>query len=171
MGPGKGKFLLARAASRPCSFFLGVEIRARYADIMWARALRRGLHNVMVISDDARNVLRDLADRRDIFDRIFIQFPDPWWKRRHERRYLAKGDVIEDVARMLKPGGEFFYQSDVFARAGEVLGLLTEQALLENLDPHGGFLDSNPFAETTAREDVCRELGLPVFRLHFRKRN
>ena len=121
IGPGKGKFLLARAANCPHIFFLGVEIRAKYADIMAARARRRGLGNIMVISDDARSVLKDLIDRRDVFNRIFIQFPDPWWKRRHERRYLAKGDVIEDATRMLKPGGEFFFQSDVFARAGEVL--------------------------------------------------
>lgn len=170
IGPGKGRFLLARASNLPRSLFLGVEIRAKYAGIMQARARRLSLGNVLVLNDDVRNLFRDLAAARDLFDRIFIQFPDPWWKRRHERRYLAKEDVIDHVVRTLKPGGEFFYQTDVFARAGEVLRLLAEHALLENLDPYGGFLESSPFTETTAREEVCRELGLPVFRLHFRKR-
>jgi len=170
IGPGKGRFLLARASSFPRSLFLGVEIRAKYAGIMEARARKLSLGNVVVLNDDVRNVFRDLTETRDLFDRIFIQFPDPWWKRRHARRYLAKEDVVAHVERILKPGGEFFYQTDVFARAGEVLRLLAESALLENLDPHGGFLESNPFGETTAREEVCLELGLPVFRLHFRKR-
>jgi tRNA (guanine-N7-)-methyltransferase len=170
IGPGKGRFLLARAANRPDSLFLGIEIRAKAAGIMEARARKLGLKNVVVLRDDVRNVFRDLVESRDVFDRIFIHFPDPWWKRRHERRYLAKEDVMEAAARTLKPGGELFYQTDVFARAGEVLRLLAEHALLENLDPHGGFLESSPFVETTAREEVCRELGLPVFRLHFRKK-
>lgn len=170
IGPGKGSFLLARAANCPGVLLLGVEIRAKYAGIAADRARRRGLKNVMILNDDVRNVFRNLPGSRDLFDRIFIQFPDPWWKRRHGGRYLAREDVIADAARTLKPGGEFFYQSDVFARAGEVLRLLTEHPLFENLDPHGGFLDASPFSETTAREEVCRELGLPVFRLHFRRK-
>jgi tRNA (guanine-N7-)-methyltransferase len=169
IGAAKGGFLLQRAAENPDVLFVAVEIRRKLAGIMSARCEELSLRNVVVLNDDIRNVFARVFGGECLFDRVFIHFPDPWWKRRHGKRYLAGEDMIANVSRVLKRGGELFIQTDVFGRAGRVLAMLTENPGFENLSPEGGFIESSPFRHRTAREQTCHDLGLPVFRIHFRK--
>ena len=170
IGAGKGKFLLARAEACPRAMFIAVEIRRKFAGIMAGRATKRALHNCCVINDDIRKVYTLVFRENDLFDRIFIHFPDPWWKRRHEGRDYFTAEFIDGVARSLKSGGEIFIQTDVFSRARAILRLFTEHAGLENLAEDGGFVESNPTPHKSAREQACEDLGLPIFRMHFRKK-
>ena len=170
IGAGKGKFLLARAQACPATMFIGVEIRKKFAAIMAGRAGERALLNCCVINDDIRKVVTLGFRQNDLFDRIFVHFPDPWWKRRHKGREYFTGEFIDDVVRTLKSGGEIFIQTDVFNRAGSILRLLAEHPALENLADGGGFVESNPTSQKSAREQACEDLGLPIFRMHFIKK-
>ena len=169
IGAGKGRFLIGMAMDHPRTLFVGVEIRTAFAALMAARARKRSLENLIVLNDDIRSVFENVLEREALIDRIFMSFPDPWWKRRHADRYLGREDVLAGAVRALRNGGDLFIQSDVFSRAGEMLRLLTEHPGLENLAPDGGFLEAGPFPHKTARELACETLGLPVFRLLFRK--
>ena len=82
---------------------------------MRERCARRGLHNVTVWSDDARQLLPRFP--AESVQRVFMHFPDPWWKRRHEKRRLTGDRLLDEVVRVLRPGGEFFMQTDVPERA------------------------------------------------------
>ncbi|MFH1438577.1 MAG: hypothetical protein ABIJ56_22905 [Pseudomonadota bacterium] len=170
IGAGKGRFLLARAEACPATMFIAVEIRKKFAGIMAGRAGKRGLLNCLVINDDIRRVYSLWSRRSGMFDSVFIHFPDPWWKRRHEGRDYFTFDFIDEVVRSLKAGGEVFIQTDVFSRAGAILRLLAEHPGLQNLARDGGFVESNPTLQKSAREQACEDLGLPIFRMHFRKK-
>lgn len=104
VGSGKGTFLVQQAEVQPGTNFLGIE----YAHEYWAyaadRVRRHGLANVRVLFGDAGEFLRwRVGD--GVADVVHLYFPDPWPKSRHHKRRMLSDRFLEDVARVLKPGG------------------------------------------------------------------
>ncbi len=120
VGPGDGRFVVEAAKRNPTTVFVAFEIRAGSA----RRLLERGdlPSNVRVHHCDARWVIEHLiAD--DAIDAYHFYFPDPWWKKRHQKRRLFTDSFGEAVARTLKPGGRVHLVTDVdrvFMRARAV---------------------------------------------------
>ena len=69
------------------------------------------LKNVRIKDGDARELVAHLPDAS--LDRVFILFPDPWPKARHHKRRIVQPDMLEDLARVLKPGGRLRFATDV----------------------------------------------------------
>ncbi|HEX4080238.1 MAG TPA: tRNA (guanine(46)-N(7))-methyltransferase TrmB [Rhizomicrobium sp.] len=71
----------------------------------------RGKHfNIRVYQGDARDVIEALADCS--LGRLFILFPDPWPKKRHHKRRFIQTGMLDEFARVLKPGAELRFASD-----------------------------------------------------------
>jgi len=104
IGPGKGAFLLARAARRPEINFLAIDWVARYAACVADRAYRAGLPNVRALCADAGDIFATGLAGRAVW-RVHIYFPDPWPKRRHWRRRLIQPAFAANLRRVLRPGG------------------------------------------------------------------
>jgi tRNA (guanine-N7-)-methyltransferase len=160
IGFGRGMFLLERAQFAPGSRILGLEIKRKWAYLVAQRAERLGLANVRVYGADARDVLLRLKPD-GCLARMFMHFPDPWWKKRHEKRRLRGPAMFDPAARLLRPGGELFIQTDVEDRAG---------VLLEDLQAHGafdvpGYIADNPYQARSNREKRAIADGLPVYRV------
>ena len=87
-----------------CEPFLnGVGSALRHVD-------ERGLKNVRLHADDARDVMTALPDAS--LDRVMILFPDPWHKARHNKRRLVQDETAAEIARLLKPGGRLRFVTD-----------------------------------------------------------
>ena len=71
---------------------------------------------------DARDVLAWLPDRS--IGRIFLLFPDPWPKRRQQKRRLLARETVSELARVLVPGGELRFASDSGDYAAQALLLM-----------------------------------------------
>src|SRR4051794_24591388 len=91
VGSGRGGFALDHAAAHPEIDLVAVEVRLAYAREIEARRRERRLENLLVIQADAKAVLPQLFAPRSV-DVLHVQFPDPWWKRRHHERRLVEGD-------------------------------------------------------------------------------
>lgn len=161
IGFGHGLFLYERAAACPNTRLIGLEIKKKWAHLVRERCARRGLLNVTVWSDDAR-VLLPRAPAASM-QRVFMHFPDPWWKRRHEKRRLTGDRLLDEVVRVLAPGGEFFMQTDVPERAALHLEALRDHPTME-LGGDQGYLAHNPYGARSNREARAAEDGLPVYR-------
>lgn len=111
IGPGMGEFLVAMAANEPKTNFFAVEhSKSRVAHI--DRQVRdKGIENARVLHADAKFVLHLLPDT--CVDLFYIQFPDPWWKRRHHRRRLLTAEFAIELRRVLKPDGMIEFITDV----------------------------------------------------------
>jgi tRNA (guanine-N7-)-methyltransferase len=162
VGFGRGMFLLERAATAPSSRILGIEIKRKWAYLVAERAKKLGLGNVRVFGADARDVLARLTPDRGL-SRMFMHFPDPWWKKRHAKRRLNGPGMFDPAARLLRPAGELFIQTDVEDRAA---------GFLEDLREHGGFdipaegyVLENPFHARSNREKRAISDGLPIYRI------
>jgi tRNA (guanine-N7-)-methyltransferase len=167
VGFGRGKFAVERAACNGGAFLLAIETRRKYVHTAaeWARKL--GLSNVLFRYGDARAVIARLAPDASV-SRIFVNFPDPWWKARHMKRAVVGSPLVGEAARLLAPGGEMFVQTDVEERAAAFKEVLEAEPRLVPAAP-GGFVVDNPYGASSNRERRCVEAEVPIFRLLYRR--
>jgi tRNA (guanine-N7-)-methyltransferase len=167
IGPGRGTFIIERLSSAPEVRMLGLEIRRKWAQIVDERIRARGLGGRgRVLAEDARLALGRL--KTGTASAAFIHFPDPWWKKRHEKRLVASISTLEQVARLLVPGGELFFQTDVEERA-EQFERWVESVPLFVPWIHGPRVADNPYGAMSTRERRAVADGLPIVRLRYRR--
>jgi tRNA (guanine-N7-)-methyltransferase len=162
IGFGRGLFLRQRTLAAPEVRLLGLEIKNKLAYRVSQQCQRLGLSRVRVMAGDARKVLPNVTPDSAL-SRVFLHFPDPWWKKRHAKRRLLDEDLLDQLARLLKPGGELFIQTDVEERLQEGLAQLRAHAAFELRD--GGLIAHNPFGAVSNREQRANADGLPVYRI------
>jgi tRNA (guanine-N7-)-methyltransferase len=167
IGFGRGLFLIERAASAPTHYLWGIEIKKKLAYQVAQRCQELALTRVKVMAGDVRAVLT-YAHPDAILARVFMHFPDPWWKKRHAKRRLVGPEVLDQLARLLRPGGELFFQTDVEERVQEALAELIAHPdfRLEG----DGLIPTNPYGARSNRERRAIADGLPIYRvLAFRR--
>jgi tRNA (guanine-N7-)-methyltransferase len=171
IGPGRGWFLVERAAAEPCAALLGLEIRRKWAAVVDARLAKRGLASrARVYAEDARSALPRLAPDASV-RRVFLHFPDPWWKKRHQKR-LVMGDVfLDQVARLLEPGGELFVQTDVEDRAAQYAERIGSDPRFVPAgdEPASPRMVDHEYVARSPRERRAIADGLPVHRMRWRR--
>ena len=169
VGPGRGGFLFERAAVANEAGLIGLEVRRKWATLVDERLARHGLSSrVRVFAEDAKIALGRLRPDAS-FQRAFLHFPDPWWKKRHEKRLVMGDAFLIEISRLLVPGGELFLQTDVEERA-----LAYEAAVGAHLAftpwgdvPGSPWLAENPYGARSPREHRAIQDGLPVYRLRY----
>jgi tRNA (guanine-N7-)-methyltransferase len=111
IGSGKGRFLIETAMERPDLNIIGIEKSLHYHRVIVERVRKRSLTNIRLINHDAYLVMKDmLAD--DSLSEVHIYFPDPWPRKRERKRRIIREEVLEQIDRVLKPGGEAIYVTD-----------------------------------------------------------
>jgi tRNA (guanine-N7-)-methyltransferase len=152
VGFGRGEFLLALARESPGAAFLGIEVLA----------------NVRLVQGAAEAVLEELpAGAADAF---WINFPDPWPKKRHQRRRLLQAPLLERLLRRLAPGGRLELATDHAEYAEQIQQLLAASPELENLCAPEPFRRAAGDRPPTAYELEWRAAGRACHYFSTRKR-
>lgn len=171
IGPGRGWFLVERAAAAPTAALVGLEIRRKWAAIVDGRLAKRGLApRARVFAEDAQHALPRLGPDASV-RRVFLHFPDPWWKKRHAKRLVMRDEFLSQVARLLEAGGELFVQTDVEERAEAYADLV---ALDARFVPDGDApgvprLVDHAYVARSPRERRAIADGLPVHRMRWKR--
>jgi len=103
IGFGGGEHMVGLAEQHPDIGFIGCEPFVNGVAAAAQATQARGLRNIRILADDARPLLALLPDRA--LDRVYLLFPDPWPKSRHHRRRFLGQDNLNQLARVLRPGG------------------------------------------------------------------
>ena len=170
IGCGKGRFIVRSAQTMPERDFLAVELASRYYRVGLDRADRRGLTNLKMLCGDAlfliRHVLGDASLRA-----VHVLFPDPWPKKRHNKRRMFRPEFMNAVLRVLEDGGELNAASD---HADYWQAILPEVAAYPLLEKRPEFaLDARlPPGEVghTNYEVKYRNSGRPIYQATWRRR-
>ncbi|SCY45902.1 tRNA (guanosine(46)-N7)-methyltransferase TrmB [Microvirga guangxiensis] len=119
IGFGGGEHLAHQARTHRDINFIGCEPFVNGMAKLLAAVDHEKLDNIRVWDDDVTKLLPTLPDA--CFDRVYILYPDPWPKRRQRKRRLVSDEMLVELARVLKPGGELRFASDIDDYIGWVL--------------------------------------------------
>jgi len=167
VGCGRGHFIEDMAREHPDRHFLVIEARARFARMALKRLDRlmaagtvsvpvdSQASNVRVVVGDARELLSELVPKGRL-SALYLLFPDPWWKKKHEKKRVASVEFFSVVRDRLKPEGLFIFRSDVEAYVERFDGFVGEVA---GLCP--GVLGAG--AAMSHRQKKCIELNIPTW--------
>jgi tRNA (guanine-N7-)-methyltransferase len=162
IGSGKGRFLISAAASQPDVNFIGVEKSLHYHRVIRDRVAKRGLTNIRLINHDAFLVVRDMLPDASI-DEIHIYFPDPWPRKREQKRRIIRAEALMEMKRVLVPDGSGIFVTDhrdYFEAAAPVIESIfrSERRIPTPADP-----------PRTNYEAKYREEGREIFEVRFWK--
>lgn len=165
IGCARGRFLLKMAKVSPEQNFLGVEIREPLVTEANRIAKENDLTNLHYEFNNATHALdRLLANLPRVLQTVTVQFPDPWFKKKHAKRRMVKDNLVETVASHLKVGGRIFVQTDIEFLAEEMFEIFRDNEDLREIE-----ISENPFPFKTERETAVEEKNLPVYRRLFVK--
>jgi tRNA (guanine-N7-)-methyltransferase len=129
IGFGGGEYLIAQAQERPRIGFIGVEPFVNGMAKALAAIESGKLQNIRLHFDDAVNLVAWLP--QNALARIDLIHPDPWPKRRHWKRRFVQDATVSRLARILRPGGEFRFVTDIADYAAWTLQRLLRSADFE----------------------------------------
>jgi tRNA (guanine-N7-)-methyltransferase len=168
IGCAEAWFLFDRAALDPSRVEVGLEIRHELIDPVNARAREEGRDVRAIFAHANHDLVKLFAPGR--VARVFLNFPDPWFKRRHHKRRVVDAQLVEDIARILRPRGELWFQSDVWDLALDALAEIEARPdLFTNMagEPWSFWKAGNPYAAMSRREHQCITEGAPVWRMRY----
>lgn len=171
IGCARGEFLLKMAQLHPETNFLGIEIRESLAIAANQKRDELGLNNLYYlfgnINTCATNLLESLP--ADSLQYITIQFPDPWFKKKHQKRRVVQPALVNILVDYLVDDGTVFLQSDIEEVASQMRDRFSANSSL--LAQHSAFwLDTNPLPVPTERELYVLSDNKPVYRVLFQKK-
>lgn len=164
LGCARGRFLLKMAETEKSQNFLGVEIREPLVIEANEIAREKHLDNLHYEFCNAMVALDKLLEKlpRNILQTVSIQFPDPWFKKKHAKRRMVNGELVETVKKHLADSGRIFVQTDIEFLSEEMFGLFEEKFKRSEVSV-------NPFPIKTEREMSVENRDLPIFRAIFEK--
>lgn len=164
VGCARGRFILKMAETEKKQNFLGVEIRAPLVEEGNRIAKEKKLDNLHYEFCNAMLALGKLLEKipENTLQTVTIQFPDPWFKKKHAKRRMVNAELVETLKNHLADSGKIFVQTDIEFLSEEMFALFEEKfARIE--------ISENPFPVKTERENAVEEKNLPIYRAIFKK--
>ena len=167
IGFGMGGATAAIATSLPDTDFIGVEVHTPGVGSLLKLIGEQNLGNIRIVHHDAVEVLENML-AEDSLDGVHVFFPDPWHKKRHNKRRLIQPAFVKLLVSRLKPGGYLHLATDWEDYAIQMLEVLSNEPALQNTaDAYAPRPDYRPL---TKFENRGIKLGHGVWDLVFTKK-
>ncbi len=169
IGFGRGEFLIELARTDPDSAFLGIEVSHKRCLKLARRLARTELTNVRLIEMTAERAVTELLQWSSV-SCFWINFPDPWPKKRHRDRRLVTRAFVRDLALRLEPTATLNIATDHPAYASTIDACLSGDSLLENAYAPDPFRPEVAGRMPTRYEIEWRALGRDLHFFKYRRR-
>ncbi|MBQ9456951.1 MAG: tRNA (guanosine(46)-N7)-methyltransferase TrmB [Bacilli bacterium] len=165
VGIGKGDFIIGMASRFP-GHYLGLEKEISIAGIAAKKVVASGLDNIRLRADDFDDVYPEIETLR--FDKIFLNFSDPWPKKKHAKRRLTAAPRLNQMGALLKEGGFIVIKTDNDILYEFTLEEIekTKLTLVVNLFDYSADESGDVQSEY---EKNFRSLGQPIHRIILKK--
>lgn len=110
IGMGKGQFITGMAKAHPEINYIGVEMQVSVVSIALDKLIEQPLPNLKLLHVDGSALTEYFADSE--VDQIYLNFSDPWPKKRHEKRRLTYKTFLAVDEQILRPNGEILFKTD-----------------------------------------------------------
>ncbi|MDG2274197.1 MAG: tRNA (guanosine(46)-N7)-methyltransferase TrmB, partial [Halioglobus sp.] len=165
-----GDSLLQMAAAEPATDFIGIEVHPPGVGTIMNIAQSEGISNLRVYLADANDVLEECFAPQSI-DRLQLYFPDPWHKKKHNKRRIVQPQFVQLVREKLRPGGVLHMATDWQHYAEQMLETLDEAEGFENIAGIGQYSPRPDYRPMTKFEKRGERLGHGVWDLIYKKRD
>jgi tRNA (guanine-N7-)-methyltransferase len=163
LGMGKGDFISTLSFKNPNINYIGIDLRDELLDITLKKVIKRGNDNIRLALFNGEDLLDVFAENE--LDRIYLNFSDPWPKKKHARRRLTYRDFLEKYEACMKPQGEVHFKTDSESLFESSLNEFSDTGWrLKNITFD---LHQSPFMEGNVMTEYERkfvEQGLKIFR-------
>ena len=168
IGFGMGEATAHIAALGPGKNFLCCEVHTPGVGALLKRIDEQALTNIRILQHDAVEVIDHMLPLASL-DGVQIFFPDPWHKKKHNKRRLIQSPLIAKLAARLKPGGTLHCATDWQPYAEQILGVLSAEPLLKNTAgaSSGGYAPKPAYRPLTKFENRGIKLGHGVWDVVF----
>ena len=166
IGSGKGQFLLDMAKKFPNIKFIGVEKNITCAGFTAKKLVENKIENAKLVFSDAQMMTPSINS--DSIEGIFLNFSDPWPKKRHSKRRLTSESFLLEYFRILKKGAKLIFKTDnydLFTYSLEII----ETSPFKLIEANYSYDGKDSFDATTEYEANFRSLGMPIYRLILEK--
>ena len=168
IGFGMGDSLLQMAAAEPETDFIGIEVHPPGVGTLMNGAAEQGIDNLRVYLADANDVLEECFAAESI-DRLQLYFPDPWHKKKHNKRRIVQPSFVQLVRAKLRPGGILHMATDWQHYAEQMLETLDAAEGFENRAGAGQYSPRPEYRPQTKFELRGERLGHGVWDLIYQK--
>ena len=168
IGFGMGDSLVEMAVAEPEADFIGIEVHPPGVGTIMNNARLRELSNLRIYLADANDVLDECFTEQSI-DRLQLYFPDPWHKKKHNKRRIVQSDFVQKVRQKLRTDGILHMATDWQHYAEQMLETLSEAEGFENCAGDGAYSERPEYRPLTKFEKRGQRLGHGVWDLLFRK--
>ena len=167
IGCGMGETTVAIAAAHPDTDYIGIEVHTPGVGSLLKQIDEAGLGNVRVIQHDAVAVMDTMIPPASL-DGLHIFFPDPWPKKRQQKRRLIQSPFIALAASRLKPGAYLHAATDWQEYAEQILAVFSAEPTLANTA--SGYAEKPAYRPQTKFETRGLKLGHGVWDIVFRRK-
>ena len=167
IGFGMGEATAHIARVRPADNFLCCEVHEPGVGALLKRIGEQELSNIRILQHDAVEVIDHMLPEGSL-DGIHIFFPDPWHKKKHNKRRLIQPPLVAKLAARLRPGGYLHCATDWQPYAEQMLEVLSAEPALANTAP--GYAEQPEYRPLTKFENRGLRLGHGVWDLVFQRK-
>ena len=166
IGFGMGEATAHIAAHMPGTDFICCEVHTPGVGALLKRIEEQNLTNIRILQHDAVEVIDHMVALGSL-DGIHIFFPDPWHKKKHNKRRLIQAPLVAKLAARLKPGGTLHCATDWQPYAEQILEVLEAEPLLKNTA--AGYAPKPDYRPLTKFENRGINLGHGVWDVVFER--
>ena len=168
VGFGVGNFIIEMGIREPNENFIGIDFYHKGIRKVITRIAKYEICNARIVYGDAKEKIPLLFAPEEL-NRVYINFPDPWPKKRHHKRRLIKPNFIKILAEKLKCSGEIHIATDHEAYAMEILDFFEKDQLLINKNGLGTFLFQKEGIPKSKYEKKFISTGERIFYFEYKR--
>ena len=169
VGFGMGASLIEMAKSEHEKNFIGIEVHPPGVGKLIATAGEEGITNLKVYMADAVDVMEDCIPNASM-DRFQLYFPDPWHKKKHQKRRIVQPDFVQLVRQKLKEKAILHFATDWEHYAEQMMEVMSLAPGFDNMGSEYCFSPAPDFRPVTKFEKRGERLGHGVWDIMFTKR-
>ena len=166
IGFGNGSFIFNKAWAEPGADFIGIELYHRGIRSLAKKIKKSCIKNLIIIYSDAKKIFSNSIGNNELLE-VYVNFPDPWPKKRHKKRRLINVSFAQLVYSKLKNNGKVYLATDSEDYVREMLICFESKQGFKNLAGRPKFSEKAPHQIATKYEEKSLIYGKKNYYLQY----